>query len=77
MIFANLCQKWAGNLPSWRKAILAGRARRLALHPPDSAWGRRMRATRGGRAVQRKYRREGAHPLGPKALGPAASSGET
>jgi hypothetical protein len=63
-IFRRLCNRWAWNLPSWRKAILAGRARRLATCPPDSKWGRTMRAKRGGYAVQEKYRREGRHPLG-------------
>jgi len=63
-IFARLCKRWGWNLPSWRKAILAGRARRLATHAPDSKWGRSMRAKRGGYAVQEKYRREGHHPLG-------------
>jgi hypothetical protein len=64
VIFARLCNHWGWNLPSWRKAILAGRARRLATHPPDSKWGRSMRAKRGGYAVQEKYRQQGHHPLG-------------
>jgi hypothetical protein len=49
-------------LPPWRFAILCGQARRLALNPPDSAWGHRMLAKRGGLAVQRRYRLEGRHP---------------
>jgi hypothetical protein len=56
------CQKWGRNLPQWRRAILIGQAKRLALNPPTSEWGRSMLAKRGGRAVQRKYRREGRHP---------------
>jgi hypothetical protein len=56
------CQRWAGNLPQWRRAILVGQAKRLALNPPDSAWARRMLAKRGGLAVQEKYRREGINP---------------
>jgi hypothetical protein len=64
MTFDRLCTRWRHNLPSWRKAILAGRARWLAVHRPDSAWGRSMRAKRGGYAVQEKYRRQGHHPLG-------------
>ena len=55
-------KRWAGNLPSWRLAILVGQARRLALNPPDSAWGRKMLAKRGGLAVQRRYRLEGRNP---------------
>lgn len=53
------CQRWAGNLPRWRRAILVGQAKRLALNPPDSAWGRKMLAKRGGLAAQRRRRREG------------------
>ena len=56
------CKRWRGDLPAWRLAILVGQARRLALNPPTSAWGKRMLAKRGGLAVQRKYRLEGRHP---------------
>src|SRR5580658_1279531 len=56
------CRKWAGNLPPWRFAILVGQAKRLALNPPTSSWGRSMLAIRGGRALQRKLRLEGKHP---------------
>jgi hypothetical protein len=55
------CRRWGSDLPAWRYAILVGQARRLALHPPDSAWGRRMLAKRGGLALQRKLRAEGRH----------------
>lgn len=54
-----LCQRWGNDLPAWRYAILVGQAKRLAKSPPDSAWGRKMLATRGGRAVQNLYRFEG------------------
>jgi hypothetical protein len=57
-----LCSKWGRDLPAWRFAILVGQAKRLALNPPTSAWGRSMRAKRGGLAVQGKYRLEGRHP---------------
>jgi len=56
------CQRWGNDLPPWRYAILVGQAKRLALNPPDSAWGRRMLSKRGGLAVQEKYRREGVNP---------------
>jgi hypothetical protein len=56
------CQRWAGNLPRWRRAILVGQAKQLALHPRDSDWARRMLAKRGGLAVQEKYKREGTNP---------------
>ena len=46
----------------WLFAIYCGQARRLALNPPTSAWGRTMLAKRGGLALQRKLRVEGKHP---------------
>jgi hypothetical protein len=49
---ARLCDRWRGNLPGWRMAILIGRARWLAQNPPTSEWGRSMLAKRGGYAVQ-------------------------
>jgi hypothetical protein len=55
-------KRWGHNLTSWRFAILVGQARRLALNPPDSAWGRSMAAKKGGYAVQRKYQEEGRRP---------------
>jgi hypothetical protein len=54
--------RWERDLPPWRFAILVGQAKRLALTPPTSAWGRSMHAKRGGLAVQRRYRIEGRHP---------------
>jgi hypothetical protein len=57
--FAHFCRRWQGNLPGWRRAILIGRARWLALNPPTSEWGRSMLAKRGGYAVQNSYREEG------------------
>ena len=56
------CQRWAGDLPQWRRAILTGVAKRLALNPPDPDWGRGMLATRGGLAVQEKYRQMAIDP---------------
>ena len=56
------CNRRGGNPPQWLFAIYVGQAKRLALNPPDSAWGRSMHARRGGRAVQRRYRLEGRHP---------------
>ena len=51
------CRRWKGDLPTWRLAILAGQARRLARTSPEqrSQWGRTMLAKRGGYAVQRSY----------------------
>src|ERR1700674_483882 len=59
---SRFCKKWAGNLPPWRFAILVGQAKRLALNPPTSSWGRSMLAKRRGLALQRKLRLEGKHP---------------
>lgn len=42
-------------LEPWLYAIYCGQAKRLALNPPSSAWGRSMLAKRGGYAVQRRY----------------------
>lgn len=56
------CRKWGRNLPQWRFAILVGQAKRLALNPPTSAWGRSMQAKKGGYAAQRRYRMEGRNP---------------
>lgn len=55
-------KRWSRNLPQWRFAILVGQAKRLALNPPTSAWGRSMLAKRGGTVVQLSYRHEGRHP---------------
>lgn len=52
-------QRWKGNLPSWRRAILIGRARWFALNPPTSKWGHTMLAKKGGYAVQRLYQAQG------------------
>lgn len=49
-------------IPRWLFGILVGQAKRLAVNPPTSAWGRSMLARRGGKAVQRKYLYEGRHP---------------
>lgn len=55
----HFCKRWGSDLPRWRYAILVGQARRLALNPPTPAWGRSMRAKKGGYAVQRLYRMQG------------------
>ena len=56
------CKKWGTDLPPWRLAILVARARRLALHPLDSAWGKSLRCRRGGLAAQKDYRLRGIDP---------------
>jgi len=62
MLLWHFRKRWGRNLPGWRFAILVGQAKRLALNPPTSAWGRTMLAKRGGHAAQRRYRQEVRHP---------------
>ena len=62
------CQKWGRKLPQWRFAILVGQAKRLAINPPTTAWGRSMLAKKGGYAVQRSYRMEAQLHPGKRAL---------
>ena len=57
------CQRWAGDLPQWRRAILTGVAKRLAVHPLGPGWSRHMFAIKGGKAAQRRHRREGVDPM--------------
>jgi hypothetical protein len=74
MLLHRFCERWRGNLPQWRRAILIGQAKRLARMSAEegSAWGRRMLAKRGGYAAQNRYRREGRvgklHPAHQAAL---------
>jgi len=51
-----------GFVAPWLYGIYCGQAKRLVLNPPTPEWGRRLRAIRGGKAVQRKYKQEGRHP---------------
>jgi hypothetical protein len=44
-IYQRLCARWGDDLPQWRRAILAGRAKDLILRPRTDAWGRRLRAS--------------------------------
>jgi hypothetical protein len=66
-VYAELCERHADRLPScpWLLPVLAGRARDLALHPEAHGCerGRRMRRIKGGIHVQRRYRKQGWHPL--------------
>ena len=59
-------ERHRGNLSRWLYPLLKGQAKRLALNPATSEWGRRMLAIRGGRAVQESYRWQGrigeSHP---------------
>ena len=62
MLLWGFCQRWGNDLPPWRRAILVGQAKRLALNPPDSAWARRMLAKRGRLAAQKDYRLRWINP---------------
>lgn len=54
------CARWEGNLPQWRRAILIGVAKRLAVNPPlDSAWSLHCFRVRSGKASQRRHRAYG------------------
>jgi hypothetical protein len=60
--FCERARRRRGSVPQWLFAIYVGQAKRLALSPPSSEWGRRTAAKKGGYAVQRRYRMEGRHP---------------
>lgn len=53
------CQRWGSDLPPWRRAILIGTAKRLALHPPAANFGHALKAAKGGRAIVRKCKAAG------------------
>jgi len=58
------CARWGNDLPSWRRAILTGVAKRLAKNPPAAGWGLRMHRARGPRALAERCRRDGSeHPI--------------
>src|SRR5712692_3373806 len=62
VLFQRFCDRRRGRLEPWLRAILCGQARRLAVNPPSSAWGRKMLAKRGGYARQRQARAHGINP---------------
>lgn len=43
------CLKWGNDLPPWRRGILIGVAKRLAVNPPVPRFGKRLHGCRGGR----------------------------
>lgn len=47
------CARWGSDLPHWRRAILTGVAKRLALHPLGSDWGKATFKRRGNKASVR------------------------
>jgi ribosomal protein L13 len=48
--YQRLCTRSGEDLPQWRRAILAGRAKDLVLRPRNGAWARRLRAGHKPRA---------------------------
>jgi hypothetical protein len=60
-LLAAFCRRHRHRLASarWLYPVLVGQARRLAVNPPTSEWGRSMLSKRGGYAVQESYRRQG------------------
>jgi hypothetical protein len=52
------CKKWGADLPQWRRAILIGTAKRLALHPPAPNFGYKLRAYYGAKYSKLKYQFE-------------------
>ena len=50
------CQRWGSDLPPWRRAILIGTAKRLALHPPAANFGNVLHGYWGAKANARKHR---------------------
>ena len=60
--YQRLCSRWGDDLPPWRRAILAGRAKDLVLRPRDAEWARRLRKVRGR---GRQHSASGVSPVGP------------
>ena len=44
--YQRLCARWGADLPQWRRAILAGRAKDLVLRPRSPDWARALRNRR-------------------------------
>ena len=49
------CKRWGTDLPQWRRAILIGTAKRLALHPPVANFGYSLRSHAGAKATLHKH----------------------
>ena len=57
------CQRWGNDLPNWRRGILIGVARRLAVNPPKPNFARSLATCAGRRSLMRKIRAAGIpHP---------------
>jgi hypothetical protein len=62
------CLKWEGNLPSWRRAILTGVAKRLAVNPPKANFARSLCSIRCGNITARRARMAGVPQPGVTAM---------
>ena len=56
---AKFFARWEGDLPPWRRAILTGVAKRLALYPPGPKFARSLARSYSGQQTARKYRNLG------------------
>lgn len=66
------CQRWGNDLPPWRRAILAGVAKRLAVNPPTSAQFLSILRARSGHGTARAARAAGVPGFGIVAVRAAA-----
>src|SRR5580693_1621521 len=58
------CARWGSDLPQWRRGILIGVARRLALNPPPAGWAKWLHGHVGGRIRARQlHGRSPRYPL--------------
>lgn len=56
---AKFFARWGSDLPPWRRAILTGVAKRLALYPPGPKFARSLARSYSGQQTVRKYRNLG------------------
>ena len=49
------CTRWGNDLPPWRRGILIGVARRLAVNPFTASRGLSLLRAKGGLATSRRY----------------------
>ena len=66
--YQRLCRRWGDDLPPWRRAILAGRAKDLVLRPRDADWGRALRKRR-----ERQPAATAVSPSAPRQRTPSAA----
>ena len=62
------CVRWGNDLPAWRRGILVGVARRLAIDPPAVKFGKRLHGARGAFVANRRARACGFPSFGVAAI---------